>query len=287
MSTITKTQTYKFPVEKVWNAITRPEEMKKWYFHVRGFELQEGKVFTFYENESGGSYLHSCEILKVIPEKLFEHTWEHPSHSKGKSILKWELVSLSPESTQLTLTHSGLENFADAGSEFAPENYEGGWDAFVKTSLKNYLNGIEKLVFEIDIKAASEKVWAVLWNNDTYGQWTSVFTEGSALKGELKEGGRVHFLDSKGGGMYSDIVYLKENKWLIFSHIGDLEEGEEMPLDEVSEKWTGSFESYKLTPTDGGTKLIVEVDVPADYVASMNEKYLQAVEKLKEMCENN
>jgi uncharacterized protein YndB with AHSA1/START domain len=287
MSIIKVSKTYNFPVEKVWNAITKPEEMKKWYFHVHGFELKEGNVFTFYENETGGTYLHSCEILKVVPSVLFEHTWEHPSHSKGKSILRWDLVQLSPESTELTLTHSGLENFADAGPEFAPENYQGGWDAFIKTSLKNYLNGIEKLVFEIEIEATPERVWSVLWGKESYGQWTAAFSEGSYLEGEIKEGGRVHFLDNNGQGIYSDVVYLKENKWVIFSHFGYLKDGEELPLDEEAQAWTGSFESYKLTQTESGTRLRAEVDSEREYHETMKGKFSNAFKKLKEMCEEN
>lgn len=287
MSIIKVSSTYSFPVEKVWNAITKPEEMKKWYFFVHNFELKEGNVFTFYEKESGGTYLHQCEILQIIPEKLFEHTWEHPSHSKGKSWLKWELEAVDAAHTQLTLTHSGLENFADAGPEFAPENYEGGWDAFVKTSLKNYLNGIEKLVFEIEIEASREKVWKVMWVEENYGLWTSAFTEGSFIKGELKQGGRVHLLAPSGEGMYSDIAYVKENEWLIFSHIGYVKDGEELPLDEETAKWTGSFESYKLSKSATGTLLTVEVDNQKEYHDYMNEAFPKALQILKELCENN
>jgi uncharacterized protein YndB with AHSA1/START domain len=286
MSTIRKTQVYKFPVDKVWSAITEPEQMKKWYFYVHDFKLEEGNVFTFYENESGGNFLHRCEILKVIPNELFEHTWEHPNHSKGKSVLTWKLESLSDASTQLTLTHSGLENFSDAGPEFAPENYDGGWDGFVKTALKNYLNGIEKLVFEVDIQAPPEKVWGKLWNAESYKIWTSAFSDGSSMVGELKEGNRIHFVNENGEGIYSDIVYLKENKWIIFSHIGNIQNGKELPLDEETEKWTGSFESYKLSKNDNSTRLIAEIDNERTSHEVMTEKFSKAFKTLKEICEH-
>lgn len=96
---------------------------------------------TFYEKEEGGSFLHRCEILKAEPERLLEHTWEHPSHSGGKSVVKWALQPVDEEHVQLTLTHGGLENFADAGPAFSPENYAAGWEGIIGISLRNYLYG--------------------------------------------------------------------------------------------------------------------------------------------------
>ncbi|MCC6288295.1 MAG: SRPBCC domain-containing protein [Chitinophagaceae bacterium] len=285
MATVTLTQTFKAPIEKVWSAITAPEKMKHWYFHVRDFNLKTGNVFTFYEKPEGGSYLHRCEILKVVPQKIFEHTWEHPSHSKGKSVLKWELESMDENHTRLTLTHSGLENFADAGPEFAVANFEFGWKAIVPVSLRNYLYGIEKLVFAIDIKAPREKVWQILWEKNSYTQWTSVFTEGSYYEGALQQGGRIHFLWPGGSGLYSDIVFLKENSLMLFSHIGIIKDKQEQAINADTEVWTGNIESYRLTDIEGGTNLTVELDCQPAYKDYMNEKFPQALQKVKQMCE--
>ena len=56
MATVTLTQIFKLPVEKEWNAITQPEEMKHWYFYVRDFDFKIGNVFTFYEKPEGGVF---------------------------------------------------------------------------------------------------------------------------------------------------------------------------------------------------------------------------------------
>lgn len=286
MATVSLSQTFTVPVEKVWNAITRPDEMKHWYFHVRDFGLKPGNVFTFYEKEDGGAFLHRCEILKVVPQKLFEHTWEHPDHSKGKSILKWELESIDDKNTRLSLTHSGLENFADAGPEFAPANYEFGWKAIVQVSLRNYLYGIEKLVFTININTNREKLWQILWEKENYKQWTSVFNKGSYYEGELKQGGRMHFLSPEGSGIYSDILFLKENRLMLFSHIGVLKDKQEQPIDADAAVWTGSIESYRLTDIDSGTNLTVEVDCQQSYKDYTNEKFPAALQNIKKMGEN-
>lgn len=285
MSAVNVTHVFKSPVRKVWSALTNNNELKIWYFYISHFVPEEGSTFTFYEAETGGKYLHSCKILTVVPEKVFEHTWEHPSHSQGVSVVKWELESIGEEETRLSLTHSGLENLADAGPEFAPENYEAGWKSIVKIALRNHLYGIEKLVFETDIKATKERVWQALWDKESYTQWTGIFTEGSYYEGELAQGSRVLLLSPGGEGMYSDVIYYKEQEQLIFSHIGYVKDKKEQPVDAETEIWTGSIENYKLTATADGTHLRLELDNQKEWHDHMNEKFPKALQELKRLAE--
>lgn len=187
--------------------------------------------------------------------------------------------------TKLTLTHSGLENFADAGAEFAPENYEFGWKGIVPIFLRNYLYGVEKLIFEIGIKAPRKKVWQTLWGKESYTQWTAAFTEGSYFEGEFKQGNRIHLLSPTGKGLYSDIVFLKEDTLLVFSHIGVLKNKKEQRIDADTETWTGSLEKYTLTDAAGGTHVKVELDCQQAHKDYMNEKFPAALQKLRELCE--
>jgi hypothetical protein len=82
------------------------------------------------------------------------------------------------------------------------------------------------------------------------------------------------------------VFYLIPNKFIIFKHIGNVLNFNEMPLDAETEKWTGSFETYKLDEIDGKTTLIVEVDCVEQYVNYMNEKFPLAVQELKKISEN-
>ena len=41
-------RTYNAPIEKVWNAITNKDEMKKWYFDLAEFKAEPGFEFQFY-----------------------------------------------------------------------------------------------------------------------------------------------------------------------------------------------------------------------------------------------
>jgi len=270
--------------EKVWEAITNSDAMKVWYFDISNFNLNIGTKFSFYE---GGKkeYLHEGEVLEVEDNKLFQHTWLHPEQSKGSSIVTWNIDEVEGK-TKVTLTHEGVESFADAGTNFTIANYEMGWNALVKTNLRNYLYNIKKIIFTQEINASAETVWNLMWDKKVYIDWTSPFCEGSYYTGEIELGSRIHFMTPSGQGMYGDVFYLIPNKFIIFKHIGNVLNFNEMPLDAETEKWTGSFETYKLDEVDGTTTLIVEVDCVEQYVNYMNEKFPLALQELKKISEN-
>lgn len=137
--TIKLEQIYNAPIEKVWKALTDKDLMKQWYFDIEDFELKEGAVFNFYESDAR-QYHHRVEIKKIISGRLLQHTWTHPSHSKGESMLRWELIP-DGANTRVTLTHEGLENFEENGPEFAVANYEMGWKEIMGKSLNFFLEG--------------------------------------------------------------------------------------------------------------------------------------------------
>lgn len=269
---------------QVWDAITNSEIMKVWYFDILNFNLNVGNEFSFYESEKK-EYLHQGKILKVEENKLLQHTWEHPEQSKGSSVLTWEIDEVDDNKVKVTLTHEGLENFADAGPNFAPENFEMGWNAIVKTNLRNYLYNIKRLTFKQEINASAKEVWSTLWDKESYPKWATIFCEGSYYTGEMEMGNRIHFLTPKGDGMYSDVGYMIPEKLMIFSHIGMLSDYKEMALDAEAERWTGSFEIYKLEETNGKTTLTAEADCVDKYVSYMEEKFPLALQEIKKIAE--
>ncbi len=281
---VTATLETKATAKQIWEALTVKENMKKWYFDIPDFTTEIGAKFEFYESEAK-EYLHRCEVMQCIKEELFQHTWTHPNESKGSSVVTWKIEERN-EHRAVTLTHSGLESFVDGGDKFKPENYQMGWDAIVKNNLRNFLVGTERLVFDIEIKAAPEKVWESLWKDENYRIWTTPFCEGSFYKGEMKQGSRIHFLAPDGSGMYSNTIFYAENKTAIFSHIGELQNFQEMPIDEAAKLWTGCFEIYKLSELPGGiTKLTVETDCTKDHIEFMREKFPLGLETVKQLSE--
>ncbi|MES2836950.1 MAG: SRPBCC family protein [Bacteroidota bacterium] len=281
---VTSSIIIKAPATKIWAALTEIQQMKEWYFDIPDFVLEVGKTFNFYESDKK-EYHHRCVIKEIETNKKFSHTWTHPSHSKGESIVTWHLQEENNQ-TKVTLTHQGIENFADGGAAFAPENYKMGWDGFMSI-LKNYINGLKKIKYTTTINASPEKVWNTLFNDETYRQWTSAFTEGSHYKGDLKQGGRIHFLSPSGGGLYSNVFFLVPNKNVMFQHIGEIKNFEEQAIDDEAEKWTGCFENYTLKQNGNEILLEVEIDMSPENIEHMNDIFPKALANVKAIAEKN
>lgn len=283
MKMITSKVIIKEASSKVWQALTDKNKMKGWYFDIPDFELKVGATFNFYEPGGANQFHHRCVILEIEPERKLSYTWTHPSLSKGESEVTW-LLKENNGVTEVELQHQGTENFADAGPDFAPENYQMGWNGFMAI-LKNYVYGIRKHIYEIEIDAPAEKVWNVLLNDDTYRQWTHVFCAGSYYKGELKPGGRVHFLSPDGSGMYSDVIFCTPHSNILFQHIGEVLDFVEQPIDEATEKWTGAFENYILKEQGNRTTLIAEIDLTPEHVDFFNENFPKGLQIVKRLSE--
>ena len=101
--------------------------------------------------------------------------------------------------------------------------------------------------YSVLINAPKEKVWKILWDDDTYREWTSVFSEGSYAESDWQEGSKIRFLSREGSGMYSIIAKLEPNRFMSFRHDGEIKNGIEEPLNDESRKWAGTTENYTLS----------------------------------------
>lgn len=125
---------------KVWTAISEVAEMRSWYFPLDAFEPKVGFAFSFVSGNSEDSpYLHLCEVVEVIPQKKLSYTWQY-NGLPGCTTVSFELLE-HRSGTLLRLTHSGIETLAEGGTDFARENFVGGWTYFLKTALADYLKG--------------------------------------------------------------------------------------------------------------------------------------------------
>lgn len=146
---------------------------------------------------------------------------------------------------------------------------------------------MKRLNFSVDINASREEVWNALWNDVTYRQWTSAFSEGSHAVSGWNEGGKILFLDPNGDGMYSRIEKKIPNEFMSFKHLGTVKGGKEMPLDEETKKWSGAMENYTLRQTGNITRVTVDVDVTEEHYDIFNEAFPKAFQKLKEISEKS
>jgi hypothetical protein len=146
---------------------------------------------------------------------------------------------------------------------------------------------MKKLHFTTDIKAPKEKVWDILWQDQTYRKWTSVFTPTSYYITDWKEGGKIQFLSGEGSGMYSIIEKMNRPDFMSFKHIGEMKEGKELPIDEKTKQWSGSHENYTLEESNGVTRLTAEIDMPEEHAVYFEDAFPKALRIVKELSEAN
>lgn len=130
---------YEAPVERIWQAITDANQMRKWYFDLADFKAEVGFEFQFTGGTETKQYLHLCRVTEVIPEKKLSHTWRYDGY-EGTTEVTWDLFS-EGEKTCVRLTHTGLETLPQI-ADFAASNFDAGWNAILGTSLKNFVQGV-------------------------------------------------------------------------------------------------------------------------------------------------
>jgi len=144
-----------------------------------------------------------------------------------------------------------------------------------------------KREYKIEIYADARMVWYALWDDVHYRKWTSAFNEGSYAKtDDWKEGSTVHFLNPEGNGMFSIITENKSFQKMTFTHKGEIKNFIEQPVNEKSAEWVNGIESYTLTEQNGMTNLLVEANLPEDFVEFTDQTFPVALRILKESAEN-
>jgi hypothetical protein len=138
--------------------------------------------------------------------------------------------------------------------------------------------------FTVRIDAPKEKVWKVLWDEDTYHKWTSVFSDQLKMVTDWKEGSEVWFLSGDGQGVYSIITRNIPNEYISFEHHGLLNENKKREEDKPG-TWTGAKENYILKNRDGVTELTVEMDITENYENIFQLIFPQALARVKALSE--
>jgi uncharacterized protein YndB with AHSA1/START domain len=144
---------------------------------------------------------------------------------------------------------------------------------------------MERKEFKTTIDAPKEKVWQVLWNDDTYPKWTAPFGEGSRAETDWKEGSKVLFLSADGEGMVSRIAKNRPNEFMSIEHLGFVKDGLEDTTSEKVKEWQGAKENYTLKDYEGKTKLLVAMDIADEYLDYFLKVWPKAFKKVKELSE--
>ncbi len=131
---ITKEHIFKHSIDKVWNAISKAEEISTWFINA-DFKAEPGYKYTFTAPEEQNCTQITGVVKKANPYTLI-YTWI-VGDTNTETIVKWELEKLE-EGTKLYLEHSGISNYPGDTAVKMFNSFNGGWDNCV-SELKNYL----------------------------------------------------------------------------------------------------------------------------------------------------
>jgi len=127
--------------ERLWQALTNPAEMKKWFFDVMpDFKAEVGFETSFALTNEGRIFPHQWKVTAVKPEESISVQWTFEGYP-GISLVTYEVSGNETQST-LKLTAKALENHPNDIPEFKRESGVGGWNYFVKEALPNYFENI-------------------------------------------------------------------------------------------------------------------------------------------------
>lgn len=131
-------QIFDRPSDVVWNAITRIDQMRQWYFpNIPAFKAEVGFETRFNVQNEGRDFLHLWKVTEVVPKKKLVYDWRFEGYA-GDSFVVFELFE-QDNSTKLKLTCHVRESFPQDVPEFKRESCVAGWDYFIRKSLKEYL----------------------------------------------------------------------------------------------------------------------------------------------------
>ena len=167
-------RSYDAPNTDVWDALTDPERVKRWFYPVSG-DLRAGGTFQL-EGNAGG------DIVRCEPPRLLRVTFGGPT-----SLVELRLSSEGEDRTVLELEHTVPIAMAMNG---AGSLYTGpGWDgAFV--SLDLYLHG----VVADDPVAAANSPEALELSRQSVHAWISVVeASGTATADEIAAAAEMSF----------------------------------------------------------------------------------------------
>ena len=124
--------------ERLWDAITDPEQRAKYNFGAR--TNKEWKPGVKFEMNAGDFALGDGEVLEVDPPRKLVHTmralWSDDVKSEGFSRVTWDIEQIE-DSCRLIVTHDELR-------EGANDELYGGWP-MILSGLKTWLETGEQL----------------------------------------------------------------------------------------------------------------------------------------------
>ncbi len=132
---IKKEQLLKQPIQKVWDAISKGEELSMWFIQA-DFKPVKGYRYTFRAGEEQGCTEITGEVKEANPYTLV-YTWI-VQNTTAETTVKWVLEEVQ-EGTKLYLEHSGISNYPNEETAIKMMGeFDKGWDNCINM-LSEYL----------------------------------------------------------------------------------------------------------------------------------------------------
>lgn len=85
--------------------------------------------------------------------------------------------------------------------------------------------------------------------------------------------------------MVSRIKENRQYEYLSIEHLGIIKNGVEDTTSEDAKKWAPAYENYAFTDVEGGTEVVVDMDIEAEHRAMFEEMWAKALVSLKALAE--
>ena len=149
---------------------------------------------------------------------------------------------------------------------------------------------MSKLSFSITINAPKAKVWSTMLDDATYRVWTAAFSAGSHYVGDWSKGSKILFLGpdpatGKMGGMVSRIKENRLHETISIEHLGTVNDGKEDTTSDVVKASAGAHEDYTFKEMNGGTEVLVDIDITDDFKEMFEAMWPKALQDLKALAE--
>ena len=130
---IKKEQLFYHPIDAIWNAITKAEEISTWFLKA-DFKAEKGYQYVFNSGTEDCSPIVG-EVISADPYTLI-YTWI-VENTNTETTVSWKLEP-TENGTKLYLEHSGISNYAGDTAIAMFDSFNGGWKNCMN-SLSNYL----------------------------------------------------------------------------------------------------------------------------------------------------
>ena len=131
---IIKEHTFNHPIDKVWNAISKAEEISTWFIKA-DFKAEPGYKYTFTSSGEENCTAITGVVKKALPYTLI-YTWM-VANTKAVTTVKWFLEE-TDNGTRLLLEHSGISNYEGETAVAMFTSFDKGWANCI-SELTNYL----------------------------------------------------------------------------------------------------------------------------------------------------